>query len=209
VTTVVELAVADEPAAWRDAGFTVADGAAGIGGVRVRCVGPAGHRGIVAWTLGGVRLGPDTCVDGLATAVDERAGVDEPEPAAHANGTVAIDHVVIATPHWPRTIAAFEAIGCELRRERAAGTDDAPMRQGFFRAGDVILEIVGPREPVADGGPARFFGLALTVADLDATKRFYGDALSDPKPAVQRDRRIATLRHREVGISTAIAFMSA
>jgi hypothetical protein len=82
------------------------------------------------------------------------------------------------------------------------------VRQGFFRAGEVIVEVVGQHEVTDPDGAATFFGLALTVTDLDATKRFFGDRLSDPKPAVQPGRRVATLRHREVGMSGALAFMS-
>jgi hypothetical protein len=114
-----------------------------------------------------------------------------------------IDHIVVSTPDWQRTIDALGAVGFELRRERAAS-----MRQGFFRAGEVIIEVVGPHEPSADAGPARFFGLALNVVDLDATKQYYGDRLGSVKDAVQQARQIATLRHRDLGISTAIAFMS-
>ena len=206
--TIAELVVADEPSAWADAGFTVDGDRTVLGTVRVRAGGPdeSRGRGVVSWALRDVALDGDD-IDGLRTAVVDSAP-SASVGAIHPNHTTAIDHVVVATPDWPRTIAALGAAGFELRRERAAGTDTAPMRQGFFRAGDVIIEVVGPRDAAGGGGPARFFGLALSVDDLDATKAFYGDRLSDPKPAVQPGRRIATLRHRELGISTAIAFMS-
>jgi hypothetical protein len=148
---------------------------------------------------GAVTLDAGT-IDGLPTDARDRESI---APAAHANGTTEIDHVVVATPDWARTIAAFEHAGFDLRRERDAGR----VRQGFFRAGAVIIEVVGGHEPAGDG-PASFFGLALNVADLDATKAFYGPLLGEPKVAVQPGRRIATLRHRDVGLSTAIAFMS-
>ena len=45
------------------------------------------------------------------------------------------------------------------------------MRQAFFRLGEVILEVVGGQEPDPQGGPARFYGIAVTVADLDAASR--------------------------------------
>jgi hypothetical protein len=69
------------------------------------------------------------------------------------------------------------------------------------------VELIGPAEPSGDG-PAAFFGLAFTVADLDATKAMLDDALGEPKDAVQPGRRIATLRHKQVGMSVATAFMS-
>jgi hypothetical protein len=81
------------------------------------------------------------------------------------------------------------------------------MQQVFFRAGEVILELVGPVEPKGDG-PAGFYGIAVNVADLDATKATLGDRVTDPKDAVQPGRRIATLKTRDLGIATAIAFMS-
>ena len=74
---------------------------------------------------------------------------------------------------------------------RDGSSGGGPIRQVFFRLGDPILEMVGPPEPSGDG-PARFFGLALTVADLDATAlkgvagdggvQGYGVVLSWTKP---------------------------
>jgi len=118
---------------------------------------------------------------------------------------VAIDHVVVTTPDLDRTVEALAAVGLEARRTREAGT----MRQVFFRLGDrggPILELVGPPVPSGDG-PARFFGLALTTADLDATARQLGDRLGWAKDAVQPGRRIATLR-TTAGLTTSVAFMT-
>jgi hypothetical protein len=55
--------------------------------------------------------------------------------------------------------------------------------------------------------PARFWGLAFTVADLDAIAERLGNRLSGPRDAVQPGRRIATLRG-EAGIGPAVAFMT-
>ncbi len=66
------------------------------------------------------------------------------------------------------------------------------MMQTFFRLGQPILELIGPKEPMGDT-PARFFGLAFTSEDLDATGEDIGDALHASKDAVQPGRRIATL----------------
>ncbi len=56
--------------------------------------------------------------------------------------------------------------------------------------------------------PARFWGLALRVEDLDETVRLLGDRVGEIRPAVQRGRRIASLC-RTAGLTVPLAFMSA
>ncbi|MDZ4826659.1 MAG: glyoxalase [Actinomycetota bacterium] len=194
---IVGLDAAGTPDAWRAAGFTVVDGAVWIGSVRVQC--DIGERGIGAWVLAD---GPEVDeVDGLAT----RAGTAEVAPElTHPNGATLIDHLVVWTPDSNRTTAALSGIGMEVKRVRE---DARPgVRQTFFRAGEVIVELVAPLEP--EGGPARFFGLAVNVEDLDACAVLLGDALGPVKEAVQPGRRIATLRHRDIGLPVAVAYMS-
>jgi hypothetical protein len=202
-TRLAALAVADEPAAWTDAGFAVDDGGrCWLGDVAVALTpGTGTGTGVQAWSVEGV----DGPLDGLP-ALD--LPPEEPVDAAvlHPNGTTAVDHVVVMTPDLDRTVAALEQAGLESRRVRDADAGGRPIRQVFFRLGDPVLEVVGPPEPSGDG-PARFFGLALTVADLDATATALGEHLGEVKDAVQAGRRIATLR-RSAGCTTALAFMS-
>jgi hypothetical protein len=217
---VVELVVADDPADWRAAGFTVADdGTLRLGEVGVRLVGaPTGDqqaRGIVAWRLAGLDLEGDT-LDGLPTELV--AAPDESVPATgpgtpdepHPNGVARLDHVVVLTPDLDRTLAALDAAGLELRRIRDTTSYGSPMRQAFFRLGPTILEVVsgntGQGLPAADA-PATWFGLAVDVDDLDATRALLGEGIGEPKVAVQEGRRIATFRHRQLGISVALAAM--
>lgn len=226
ITTIDEIVVGDPPEAWRAAGFAVDDdGTCRIGDVRVRLVGTGSGRHILGWRLGGIDPAgldgagrpapadavdaaggplPTTTLDGLPTAVS----ADGPaEPAEHPNGVLGIDHVVVLTPDTDRTRAALEAVGLEARRVRETDQYGAPMLQTFFRAGPVIVELVGPVTPMGDGEPG-FFGLAYLVGDLDATAAHLGQHLGPPKDAVQSGRRIATLRHKELGMSVAQAFMS-
>ncbi len=204
-----ELVVGDPPDAWRKAGFTVDDDdTCRVGTVRIRLAGRDAGKRIRSWALRDVRLGPGSAdVDGLPTR-PVRTERSNRQAAEHENGARLIDHIVVATPDMSRTVAALEAIGLDVRRVRDtdAETYGAPMRQTFFRLGEVILEVIGPAEPAGDG-PAQFFGLALTVADLDALPDCYGEHLGRIKDAVQPGRRIATLRHRDLGLSVAIAFM--
>lgn len=204
--TIDEILVGDPPEAWEAAGFTVdADGACRIGNVRVRLVGRAGGKHILGWSLRGApaaRLA-DGRLDGLPTTSSTSAPV---APAIHANGATHIDHVVLLSPDLARTTAALGELGIEPRGERETDSYGAPMRQVFFRLGEVILEAVGGMEP-GEGDPG-FFGLAITVDDLDAAAALLGEHLGAAKDAVQDGRRIATLRHRDLGMSVATALMS-
>ena len=203
--TLQALRAGDDPGSWRAAGFTVsADGACTIGAVTVEVAPEGGGSGIRSWSLRA--LGATTEVDGLACTAAPARG-SPPAPATHANGSLAIDHVVVATPDVGRTVGALEAIGLELRRTCDSEGHGRPLRQAFFRLGEPVLEVVGPPEP-AGNGPASFFGLALTVVDLDATAALLGPSLGRIKDAVQPGRRIATLRSA-ARVRTALAFMSA
>lgn len=211
---VVEIRVGDEAEAWRRAGLMVGpDGCAQVSTVRLRFVGSEGGRGIVGWTVAGVS---SAVIDGLPGDIASSGPAATTDPAvAHPNTTTILDHVVIATPDVSRTVDAFRALGCEPRGERQAGTTSAPLRQVFVRAGEVIIEIVGPREPAVGSRAqhqrveASFWGLAFTVADIDACVARLGEHCGAARDAVQAGRRIATLRHEPLGISVPTAFMSA
>jgi hypothetical protein len=184
------------------------DGTCQVGGVRLRFVGRDAGKRILGWSLCGARAeGLATgSIDGLATTALDRPIEGDGEPS-HANGAAYIDHIVIIAPDLGRTVAAFEAIGLSSRGERQTDTYGAPMKQVFFRTGEVIIEVIGSPEAAGEGD-AGFFGLAITVDDLDAAAELLGDHLGAAKDAVQQGRRIATLRHRELGMSVATALMS-
>ncbi|MFL5824561.1 MAG: VOC family protein [Solirubrobacteraceae bacterium] len=191
------LRIADPPAAWGGLGFTVQDNAIALGEVRLELVGSG--RGIQAWGMTGIDA--PTSIDGLAT---ELADTNPAPPALeHQNGALGIDHVVVSTPDFDRTADALAEAGLGLRRvHRAPGS--RPM--GFRRLGPVILELV--ESPAGDGAaPAGFWGLVVTVRDLDALAQRLGQHLGPVHPAVQPGRRIASLRG-SAGVSPAVAFMS-
>jgi hypothetical protein len=201
MVTIASAFLADPPEVWRDLGFVVEDGGTcWVSGLGFRL--GSGEKKLSRWALRDWE-GPDA-VDGLPTERSE----DPPQPTpAHPNGVTELDHLVVMTPDIGRTTAAIEAAGLELRRTRDTDQYGPPFRQTFFKLGDVVLEVIGPVEP-RDDRPARFYGLAFTVADLDATAEFLGDRLHPAKDAVQPGRRIATL-DRDAGSSVPIAFMSA
>jgi hypothetical protein len=181
------LAIADPAHRWRALGFTVEDERLRLGGITLEFVHEGS--GITAWSL--------PAVDGLSTFTPAPSQA----PSEHPNGAMGIDHVVVATPDFDRTARELDVAGLGLRRIRDAGS----FRQGFRRIGPAILELV---EAVGEdrNRPARFWGLVVIVADIEALAERLGELLGNVKPAVQPGRRIATLREA-AGLSPRVAFM--
>jgi hypothetical protein len=207
MATIDSIVIADPPEAWAKAGFTVDDdGTCVVGHVKLRLVGRDGDRKrIQSWSLRDIPDATDT-IDGLATT---SSNDPMPDPVPHTNGVELIDHLVILSPDVDRTIAALNACGVETLRTRKIDAEQYGFeaRQTFFRLGEVILELIGADQPQGDG-PAGFFGLAYTVTDIDALPALYGEHLGNIKDAVQPGRRIVTLRHKELDMTVATAFMS-
>jgi hypothetical protein len=205
--TVDELVVADPADAWTAAGFSVdPDAVCRVGGVRIRLVGRDTQRGVVGWSLRGLPSGGALDdVDGVPTT---RSSAVAAAPAAHGNGVTAIDHVVLLSPDLHRTVESLAALGVEPRRERDGELGGRPIRQIFFRLGDVIIEAVGS-PGAANEGPSTLWGITYVVADIDTTASFFGENTTPVKDAVQPGRRITTLRHHELGISVRSAMISA
>ncbi len=205
--TIDELVIADEPGRWAALGFTVMGECCQLGRVRLRLAGSGAGRGIVRWSLraiAGVEL------DGLPTTRSQ-SRVPAPAPA-HPNGALAIDHLVAMSPALERSVRALEAAGLDLRRIREQPTPAGAPRQAFFRLGAEILEVVQEPDGVVERGggpdrPARLWGLALSVEDLDRAVEGLGADVGSIRPAVQPGRRIATLR-RSTGLAIPVALMS-
>ncbi len=173
------LDVGGDAAAWETAGFVVAGNAVELGTIELRLDATA--QGIAAWHFDGE----------LALQAVE-----------HPNTATALDHLVVFTDDPDRTTDTYADLGLEVRRVREIGDGRT---QTFFRAGEPIIELVGP---IPDTDGERFWGLAITVADLEACAQLLGDRLGRIKDAMQPGRRIATLRHEACGLSVPIAFMS-
>jgi catechol 2,3-dioxygenase-like lactoylglutathione lyase family enzyme len=205
---VERLVVAADPAAWSDAGFRVEDGVARVGSVPIELAGAEAGKRITRCVLSGVRLDD---FDGLPVALAEAPGAAASRESSppHPNGVTRIDHVVAFTPDLDRTVAAGQALGLDLRRVRDEAAPAGSPRQAFFRLGELMLEVAQAPEgsPLAGDSPARFYGLAFVVEDIDATAAALGPLCGEPRDAVQPGRRIATVR-REAGLGLPVAFMT-
>lgn len=142
-------------------------------------------------------------VDGIATTYVSKLICSQP-PTSRL-GILGVDHVVVMTGQLERTCTAITtATRAPLKRIRDAG---GGVRQGFHRCGKVIIEVV-ERPDIDVVTPASIWGLVLTVQDLDKVMQWLGpDAISAPRPAVQKGRKIATFK-REAGLGVAVALMT-
>lgn len=204
------LDIADSPAAWSAAGFEVDESIVQIDGIALRLLGDDAaveddsRRGIAGWALAGVVAE----IDGLTTTRAASQPLAQ-MTSLHPNGVASIDHLVVRTDDFTRTLPAFDAAGIELRRTRTFDFDGAAQQQCFFWLGSTILELVGPKTPADAPSPrASFWGLAFTCPDLDESAARLGDLVTPVKPAVQRGRSISTLKTRDLDISVPIALMS-
>lgn len=207
--TIDALHVGDDAAAWSAAGFAVEDDHLCLGSVAVHLAGAAGPRGVRRWVLSGASesaVAAFVAAEGVETVVADVPSA--PANGAHPLGVTQIDHLVLMTPHIARTTASLETLGLDVRRVRDAELAGSPVRQVFFRLGEVILEVIGAPEGEGEG-PATFWGLTHTVADIDAAAAHLGERCGRVKDAVQPGRRITTVRTRELGISVATALISA
>jgi hypothetical protein len=193
---IAELVVGDEPSAWARLGFAVDGGRATVGTTTIVLDGGGG--GLRSWALRGAQT---TAFDGLETTLADGAPA---EPAEHPNGASRIDHVVVNTPDLQRTFATLQGAGLDLRRVRE---HSETVHQGFFRLGEVILEVVGPPQAAGDD-PARFWGLVAVVPDVDAVVAHVEPGLfGEPRAAVQEGRRIVTVS-RSAGLTVPLAFLT-
>jgi hypothetical protein len=197
-------------AGWTLAGLSAPPPGGGLDGLPTSAVDDDPLDPGAAPRASGPADGSDITPVGAADAHDDARPHDA--GSTHPNGATHVDHVVVFTPDLDRTTAALEAAGIVARRTRAtgAGPDGVARLQRFFRLGEVIVELVGPADPQAHPAPdrpARFWGLAHAVADLDATAQVVGEHLSETRPAVQPGRRIASLR-RSAGSSVPTAFLA-
>jgi hypothetical protein len=197
MTAVVELRIRSAVEPWERMGLQVVHGVARIGGVTLRF--EPGDEGVVAWGLADSPTQPDA-IDGLPTFHVEPHG----EPShVHPLRILGFDHLVVMTSSLERTCGAIQnATGEELRRVREAG----PVRQGFHRLGELIVEVVETAQVAAP--EAAFWGFVWNVEDLyDACDHIGPELVSLPKPAVQGGRFIATVKP-SAGLGVPLALMT-
>jgi hypothetical protein len=199
-----ELVIGGSRANWAQVGINFSqDGVFAVGEIALR-IDESLPAGLHSWALTNVES-TISSIDGiLTTEVLIESQQSKNETHEFVLKPLGMDHVVVNTPDLERTSGALHnATGAELKRIRDAGNG---MRQGFHRLGDVIVEIVSV--PSMPAGDASLWGFVINVADVNAVAAYLGpDVLSPPKPAVQKNRLIATFRGA-VGLGVPVALMS-
>ena len=199
-----ELVIGGSRANWAQVGINFShDGVFAIGEIVLR-INETLPPGVHSWALSNIDS-TVVSIDGISTTgnvANDR--IEHNDAQGFVLTPLGIDHVVVNTPDLERTsLALHEATGAELKRIRDAGNG---VRQGFHRLGDVIIEIVSA--PSMPPGNASLWGFVLNVADVHEVAAYLGpDVLSPPKPAVQKNRLIATFRGA-VGLGVPVALMS-
>ncbi len=152
-----------------------------------------------------------TDVDAAARLLDRRGlapdlplGVVAASPPAPTGDVTGLDHVVFWCTDRDQAAALFGAtLGLDLRLDRQVADDT---RQLFFRAGDVVVEVI-----VHDDGTPRptvcVWGLAWHSPDLDVTHARLAAAAVDLSP-IRTGRkpgtRIFTVKDPDLAIPTVV-----
>jgi hypothetical protein len=204
--SLLSITVAGSPQPWAACGFAVRRERALVGSVEMRFGGSYAHGPLSAAFAGLLDAEPDGLPFGAADG--EPPGGDGHE---HPLGVLRLDHLVAFTADLDRTVAALRGAGFDLRRVREEPTPAGAPRQAFFRIGEPILEVVQePDDVVAERGaarPAKLWGMAFAVRDMDHAATVLGPRLGTPRPAVQQGRTIATLR-RDAGLPVPVALIT-
>ncbi|MFW0785841.1 hypothetical protein AAFP35_15115 [Gordonia sp. CPCC 206044] len=144
-------------------------------------------------------------------AVEEPVGVvglDDTEgaDAAPACDISGFDHLVFTAPHRDHALALFGAsLDLEFRLDRDIG---GGARQLFFRAGDLVIEVIAGVE-AAPGEPAwcALWGVAWRAPDVDVTHRRLEESgldVSEVRIGRKPGTRLFTVRDRALATRTVV-----
>jgi len=134
------------------------------------------------------------------------AAQDRPTSASGRAGSsghiTRIDHVVLRVPDAQATCDRFEQyFGVPTKRSFERG----PMLFAFLRPGDVVIEVIGPKDG-GDPGSGRIAGLAFEVKgidDLAASLKERGYPVGEPHVALQGGRIVSVHHSGACGVPVA------
>lgn len=132
------------------------------------------------------------------------AAPEEPAPAPAAAAPHRLDHVVIRTADPERAVALYGGrLGLDLRLDRSS--PQWGVRFLFFRAGDLVVEIVHELKAGVSQKPDFFGGLSWGVRDIEATRARLlaaGRNLSEVRKGRKPGSQVCTLRDGTSNVPT-------
>jgi catechol 2,3-dioxygenase-like lactoylglutathione lyase family enzyme len=141
----------------------------------------------------------------LEVVQPEGALTPGPSPVRGRGGNPAItriDHVVLRVPDPQAACSRFESyFGVPTKRSFERG----PMLFAFLRPGDVIIEVIGPKDG-GDPDSGRIAGLAFEVKginDLAASLKEQGYPVGEPHAALQGGRIVSVHHSGACGVPVA------
>jgi methylmalonyl-CoA/ethylmalonyl-CoA epimerase len=144
-------------------------------------------------------LRPEAFDGALVEVVEPEEGL---RGAAAAGAITRIDHVVLRVPSVPAVCERMQSwFGIATKRTFERGAS----RFAFMRPGDVIIEVIGPREG-GEGGAGRVAGLCFEVNGVDvlaARLKAAGHPVGEPHPAVQGGRIVSVHHSGACGVPVA------
>lgn len=146
---------------------------------------------------------------GVPISLIERAKGGRLLPRANAMGEGAVtglDHVVVRTTHANRAAALYGArLGLDMRLDRTEPKWGA--RLMFFRAGDLIVEVVHNLSDEPADTPDKLWGLSWRVQYIEAANarlKSQGFDVSEIRPGRKPGTRVFTVRNNTLGVPTLI-----
>ena len=158
---------------------------------------------------GGLREGRHIDLDSAATFGVQISLVESATtpPRANAIGEGAVtglDHIVVRTTHPNRAAALYGArLGLDMRLDRTEPKWGA--RLMFFRAGDLIVEVVHNLNEEASDAPDKLWGLSWRAANIDAAHarlKVAGFDISQIRTGRKPGTRVFTVRNNTLGVPT-------
>lgn len=142
--------------------------------------------------------------DSLRGGVSTSARPTRASRLAGTDGHVTrIDHVVLRVPDAQATCDRFETyFGVPTKRTFERG----PMLFAFLRPGDVVIEVIGPKDGGGDSNSGRIAGLAFEVKgidDLTASLKEKGYPVGEPHAALQGGRIVSVHHSGACGVPVA------
>eukprot|EP00941_MAST-03F_sp_MAST-3F-sp1_P002749 g2749.t1 len=203
-----ELTVGDDADSWGKAGFSITKGNyCMIGDIRINLIGKTEKkRGIISWGFDNLSEHVKS-IDAIPCSHFVR-DTKQPIKLENENRSFALDHLVLKSNNFEETNKNLQKNGFILKR--VITNPKTKQSFSFFRDGGWILEVLGSSsfEEESVSKKSELWGITLVVDDIMRTKSLLKNNLSEVRNAKQKGRKIATLRHKNFGMSVNIAFIT-